>query len=105
MDKITDNRCTLRKFTKGIKPASAKWWIHNKSGIEDLVIALGCTAIIVFVVYSLTCVARLLLGVGTNTTDFVGYAVFITAICVAIYSTILGLIRVVKACCAAGRDV
>jgi len=105
MAEMTDNKCTLRTFTKGIKPASARWWKHNKYDIEVAVFGIGCFAITALVIYLLTCVVRLFVGEGTTTTDFVGYAVFITVICLAIYFTIRRLIHVVKACCAAGEDV
>jgi len=105
MVRLPYNKCTLRKFTKGIKPAFTRWRVRNKYGIEALAVDIGCIASSVLVTCLLTCVIRLLVGEGTNVTNFIGYAVLITVICLAIYFTILGLIRVVKACCAAGEDV
>jgi len=112
MDKITDDKCTLRKFIKGIKPVYARWWLHNKYGIEALVVVIACIASSALAVCLLTCVILLLVGEGTNTTDFVGYGVLITVICLAVYFTIRRLIQavkwccaVVKSCCAAGEDV
>jgi len=105
MDKITANKCTIRKFTKGIKPAFAGWLERNKYDIEAAAFGIGCFMIASLLIYLLTCVIRLLVGEGTNTTDFVGYGVLITVICLAIYFTVRCLIRVVKSCCAAGEDV
>jgi len=102
---MTENKCTLKAFTKGIKPAFARWRMHNKSNIEVAVSGIGYVIAFVLVHYLVQCVIRLLLGGGANTADFVGYAVLITVICLAIYFTIRLLRKAVKACCVAGEDV
>jgi len=106
MTEMTNNKCTLKAFTNGIKPAFARWRRHNKRKIEVAVYGIGYVvafALVVLVAYLVQCVMRLWLGGGTNTTEFVGYAVFITLICLAIYLTIRRLMQVVKACCVAGQ--
>jgi len=101
---MADRKCTLKAFANGVRPASARWWARNKDAIEASFFGIVCLAITALVIYLLACVTRLLVGEGTNTTDFIGYVVFITTICVAIYFTILGIIRAVMVCCEAGEN-
>jgi len=56
MTEMTNNKCTLKAFTKGIKHAFARWCMHNKYGIEESVFIIGCVASVALVVYLLTCV-------------------------------------------------
>jgi len=105
MDKLHDNKCTLRNFTRGLKTASARWWGRNNSNIEIAVFGMECAAIFSMVICLLYCLVSFLLCEGTYITDFIVYAVFITTSCVAGGFTILRLIQAVKACCEAGEDV